>query len=200
MREIFTIGIILLFIGASVTPSVLGKNHSHIDQISEELIQTNPTNEVDNLTIYIGNITVTWKWALYPIIAGVLGLCNKVDPRCLPDEVITINMSNPGTFNIRIIANITLSLEDNFKIYRGGSYELDLRINGENQGGRSKGWTEKYSGSYTKQLTLNVSRNISENTTLNIYTNLGAQPILGNNLPWLFKWCERTTTVHVKLL
>jgi len=180
----FVVGIIMLFVGASVIPSVLGKNHSRIDQISEKLIQTNTASEVDEKVFYTGNITVWVQWSLFPIIDFLIGRCVKVIAECNPDTVINHSMA-PGSLKITTIANITLQLDDNFKMYRGGFFEYDLTINNNKVNFTDDTLKQKNFGTYTGQFKFIHTRNISENTTLTMFTDIAATPILGQlKCPW----------------
>ena len=108
-RKSLVIGLIILFLGASVIPNVLGNNYSSIDYISEAYIQKNPSNGIDYLVLWAGDAYVRWNWSWNPFES-------YVDVTCPPDNEFTYNLSEPSTLYIIVILNTTLDLRNNFVI------------------------------------------------------------------------------------
>ncbi|EMR75238.1 hypothetical protein MBGDF03_00582 [Thermoplasmatales archaeon SCGC AB-540-F20] len=185
------LGIILLFVGASVIPSVLGNNSSRMDHILEERIQTNPSNEGDYLILWAGNATVWWEWNYR---------CSADANHTLTEE-FTHNLSEPSTLYIIVILNTTLDLKRNFGIRRGGFYEFEVTIDGKEATYDTNTIHNSNPDKYQESWAIIIPVKIENNETLSINIQVGATPIFGRILPilWQSDYDVQNVIVHVQL-
>jgi len=198
-KKYLAIGIITLFIGASVLPSVLGNNYTSMDNISEEVIQTNFYNIDDkSLILWAGWGNVTWNF----------GIGFEVEVGNTDSSEFTYNLSEPGTVWIIIIYNVTNKLLQGFRNKHGGRFTCEVVINGDlkDQIVIDRGNTDP--GTYPYYNGIIIPVEILTNTTLDIHMEIGAAAL--QVIPLLFGIMEldivrdgdhapRTDIVHFQL-
>jgi hypothetical protein len=167
LKKYFTIGIVALFVGASVVPIVLGINYNDLDHISKKCTQTNSCNNVVNWVEWAGDASVIWQWN---------GDVDK-NASCPPNREYTLNLSEPTTLCIIVLLNTTLDLRRNFLISRGIGYEFEVQITGERYY-KTSSLHKKDFGLYRDTIAFVFPIEINGNETLDIHIEVLVTPML----------------------